>query len=169
MLPPRLAQNDRFGIAFVCAGNICRSPMAEAIFQHQVSTAGLQDHVAVRSAGIGDWHVGEPPDHRTLEALTRHGYPLLGRRAQQFDPAWFPDLDLVVALDSSHERALRDWAPSESDRSKVATLLSFDPAQAASRDVPDPYYRDDAAFEQVLGMIEEASAQLFRQIRPAIT
>ncbi|MGO3885604.1 MAG: low molecular weight protein-tyrosine-phosphatase, partial [Mycetocola sp.] len=122
MLPPLSAPSDRFGVVFVCAGNICRSPMAESVFLHRVEQAGLTHRLTVRSAGIGDWHVGEPPDHRTIRALTNHGYPILGRRAQQFDPSWFATLDLVVALDRSHERVLKQWAPTDLDRSKVVTL-----------------------------------------------
>jgi protein-tyrosine phosphatase len=157
-----------FRICFVCTGNICRSPMAETVFKQLVKNAGFDKAVAVISAGTGDWHVGEPSDDRTLTALNAHGYNGSGHRARQFDPAWFDNLDLVVVFDRSQERILNAWAATEQDRSKVQLLLSFDNEQAALVDVPDPYYSDAALFDQVLAMIEHASAALFRQIEPGI-
>lgn len=157
-----------FRICFVCTGNICRSPMAETVFKQLVSKAGLEHRVAVISAGTGDWHVGEPSDDRTLDALARRGYNGSGHRGRQFDPTWFANLDLVVAFDRSQERILKAWATSDADRAKVQLLLTFDSEQAALLDVPDPYYSDAALFDQVLGMIERASAALFRQIKPGI-
>lgn len=157
-----------FRICFVCTGNICRSPMAETIFKAMVKKAGFEQQVAVISAGTGDWHVGEPSDDRTIDALAAAGYNGSGHRARQFDPAWFANLDLVVVFDRSQERILKAWAASEQDRSKVQLLLSFDAEQAALVDVPDPYYSDAALFDQVLTQIERACAALFRQIKPGI-
>ena len=157
-----------FRICFVCTGNICRSPMAETVFKAMVKKAGLEKKIAVMSAGTGDWHVGEPSDERTLAALETKGYNGSGHRGRQFDPAWFANLDLVVAFDRSQERILRAWAPTEQDRAKVQLLLSFDSDQAPLSDVPDPYYSDAALFDQVLAMIERACAALFRQITPGI-
>jgi protein-tyrosine phosphatase len=119
--------------------------------------------------GTGDWHVGEQADQRTIAALARRGYDGAAHRAKQFDSAWFPALDLVVALDRSHDRILKAWAPTETDRGKVQLLLSFDPQSGPTMDVPDPYYADDATFDRVLGMIEGASRKLFRQLEPAIS
>lgn len=157
-----------FRINFVCAGNICRSPMAEVVFTHLVTQAGLQAHVGVASSGTGDWHVGERADGRTIAALSRKGYDGRAHRARQFDVDWFPALDLVVALDRSHEHILRSWATGEDDRAKIGLLLGFDPTQAALADVPDPYYSDDRTFDEVLGMIERACTALFRQLEPAV-
>ncbi|MBG6238591.1 protein-tyrosine phosphatase [Mycetocola sp. CAN_C7] len=157
-----------FRVCFVCAGNICRSPMAEVVFQSMVRQAGLSQYVETLSAGTGDWHVGEQADARTLTALARNGYDGAHHRAKQFNPEWFDSLDLIVALDSGHDRILRSWAPTETDRGKVALLLSFDRDQNHMADVPDPYYAGDEMFDRVLGMIERASRQLFRQLEPAI-
>ena len=157
-----------FRICFVCTGNICRSPMAETVFKAMVKKAGFDKQIAVISAGTGDWHVGEPSDERTLTALAAKGYNGSGHRARQFDPDWFANLDLVVVFDRSQERILKAWAASEQDSSKVQLLLSFDSDLAGLGDVPDPYYSDAALFDQVLGMIEKASAALFRQIKPGI-
>ncbi|WP_091182366.1 low molecular weight protein-tyrosine-phosphatase [Paramicrobacterium humi] len=157
-----------YRVCFVCAGNICRSPMAEAVFRARVEKAGLTPWVSVTSAGTGDWHVGEQADARTLDALAARGYDAGWHRAKQFDSAWFPQLDLVVALDRGHERALRDWAPTPADADKVSLLMSFDTTYPGILDVPDPYYADARTFDRVLGMIEGASLALFRQLEPAI-
>jgi protein-tyrosine phosphatase len=165
---PVLTEVQPFRVCFVCAGNICRSPMAEVVFQSMVRQAGLTRYVETSSAGTGDWHVGEQADSRTLSALARNGYDATQHRARQFNPEWFGRLDLVVALDRGHDRILKAWAPTETDRGKVALLLSFDDEQSHPTDVPDPYYAGDEMFDRVLGMIEGASRQLFRQLEPAI-
>lgn len=165
---PEYDESTPFRIVFVCTGNICRSPMAEIILRDLASRTGLDEVIATSSAGTGDWHVGEPADQRTIAALARAGYDGTHHRARQFEPAWFPHLDVVVALDRSHERILRDWATTDQDREKVRLLLDFDKAQAALRDVPDPYYSDGAMFDAVLGMIERANQALFDQLAPAL-
>lgn len=157
-----------FRICFVCTGNICRSPMAEVVFRSLVKGAGVEHSVSVVSAGTGDWHVGEPSDDRTLQALQSRGYNGSGHRARQFDPAWFKELDLIVVFDRSHDRALRAWATDDADRAKVQLLLAFDGSQPPGAEVPDPYYSDAAAFDRVLAMIEQACIALFRQVMPGI-
>lgn len=161
-------ESTPFRIIFVCTGNICRSPMAEVMLRDLVTRAGLARLITTSSAGTGDWHVGEQADSRTITALAKRGYDGSHHRARQFDPAWFAELDLVVVLDRSQERILRNWAASEHDRTKVRLLLSFDAEQAPLNDVPDPYYSDDALFDSVLGMIERANHALFKQLAPAI-
>jgi protein-tyrosine phosphatase len=157
-----------FRVCFVCTGNICRSPMAEVVFKELAREAGLESSIAIISAGTGDWHVGEPADERTVAALADHGYDGSNHRARQFDPDWFDKLDLVVVFDHGQERILKAWASTEHDRAKVKLLLSFDHEQS-NVDVPDPYYSSAAMFDQVLSMIERASAALFKQITPGIT
>ena len=163
-----LDESALFRICFVCTGNICRSPMAEVVFKDLARMAGLEHSVAVISAGTGDWHVGEPADQRTVEALAEHGYDGSKHRARQFDPDWFSKLDLVVVFDHGQERILKAWANNDHDRSKVQLLLSFDKDQRLV-DVPDPYYSDAALFDRVLSMIERASSALFKQVTPGIT
>lgn len=163
-----LDESALFRICFVCTGNICRSPIAEAIFNSLIQKAGLTDYIAVMSAGTGDWHVGEPSDDRAVTALKAHGHDGADHRAKQFDPSWFANLDLVIVFDRSQERILRAWANNEPDRSKVQLLLSFDGGSSAAREVADPYYSDAAMFDDVVKTIERACTSLFRQITPGI-
>jgi protein-tyrosine phosphatase len=163
-----MTERAPFRVVFVCTGNICRSPMAEVVFRWFAESVGLGDRVVSTSAGTGDWHVGEPADPRTTEALARRGYDGSRHRAKQFSYADFDRNDLVIALDRSHERNLRAWARSEADGDKVALLQSFDPGASDVLDVPDPYYAGAEAFDEVLGMIENACRALFRQLEPAI-
>lgn len=156
-----------FRVMFVCTGNICRSPMAEIVFRAIVEEHGLAGRVVSASAGTGDWHVGERADHRTIAALARRGYDGTQHRARQFTQPDLASYDLVVALDRSHERILRQWAPDEDSDGKVVLLMDFS-ADTDVLDVPDPYYADDRVFDDVLGMIESASRGLFRQLEPAI-
>ncbi len=141
--------------------------MAQVVFREFADAAGLGARVVSTSAGTGDWHVGEPADQRTIEALHRRGYDGTTHRARQFTHDDFTHSDLVVALDRSHERILRGWARGEVDVGKIALLMSFD-ASSHSLDVPDPYYAGPGMFDEVLGMIEGASRSLFRQLEPAI-
>jgi protein-tyrosine phosphatase len=165
-------REDPYRICFVCSGNICRSPMAEAVLRRLATDAGVGDRIAVDSAGTGDWHIGERADLRTLRALAAAGYDADSHRARQFEPAWFAALDLVIALDRGHERTLRSWAATDADRAKVRLLRSFDPAAASldgvALDVADPYYDDERAFAVVLEQIEAACRGMLTQVSAEI-
>lgn len=141
-------------VTFVCLGNICRSPMAEAVMRHRLAAAGLDHAVTVDSAGTGDWHVGDDADRRARAALAARGYAL-DHRARQFQSAWFPDVDLAVAMDEENVRDLRRLARAAEHREKIQLLRTFDP-DAGTLDVPDPYYGDAKGFHQVLDVIEVA-------------
>ena len=158
---------DPFRVIFVCTGNICRSPMAEVVLRDLAEHQGLGARVVSRSASTGDWHLGERADQRTLDALDRRGYDGSLHRARTFTATSFTENDLVVALDRTHERILREWARDEDEEGKVTLLLSFD-HDAESLDVPDPYYAGTTMFDSVLGMIETATRGLFRQLEPAL-
>lgn len=146
---------EDYSICVVCSGNICRSPIGEAVIRDALARAGVEN-VSVCSAGTGSWHLGEGADHRA-EAVARSYHLHLGaHRAQVFAPDHFDDVDLVLALDSGHLRALRSLAPDERSRAKVRLLRSFDPEAVSDGelDVADPYYGDrrdfEITFEQVL-------------------
>ncbi|MEU2064622.1 low molecular weight protein-tyrosine-phosphatase [Streptomyces sp. NPDC013455] len=153
-----------YRVCFVCTGNICRSPMAESVFRTRVAEAGLEDLVAVDSAGTGGWHEGEPADPRTVSVLDEYGYA--GEHvARRFQPSWFARLDLVIALDTSHLKALRRLAPTEEDARKIRLFRSYDPTAGGDLDVPDPYYGGREGFEECLQMVEAASTGLLAAVR----
>jgi protein-tyrosine phosphatase len=163
---------SRYRVCFVCTGNICRSPSAEVVVRalaERASLPGLQ----LDSAGTGDWHVGQPADPRALRTLTAAGYDGRTHRARVFEPDWFRDRELIVALDRGHARMLRSWAPDDDARARIRLLRSFDPAVNANEDhplidVPDPYYDGDAAFALMLDQIETAGACLLEHVRPRL-
>lgn len=156
-----------YRVCFVCTGNICRSPMAESVFRARTAEAGLDGLVEVDSAGTGGWHEGDPADPRTVSVLEEHGYDS-SHTARQFQPSWFARLDLVIALDSGHLRALRRLAPSPEDAAKVRLLRSYDPAAGDDLDVPDPYYGGRDGFEECLAMVEAASTGLLAAVREQV-
>ncbi|MEV0175110.1 low molecular weight protein-tyrosine-phosphatase [Streptomyces sp. NPDC050803] len=153
-----------YRVCFVCTGNICRSPMAESVFRARVAEAGLDGLVEVDSAGTGGWHEGDGADPRTVSVLQEHGYDS-GHSARQFQASWFARLDLVVALDEGHLKALRRLAPTEQDAAKVRLLRSYDPTAGDDLDVPDPYYGGRDGFETCLEMVEAASTGLLAAVR----
>ncbi|MGN9755604.1 low molecular weight protein-tyrosine-phosphatase [Streptomyces sp. SD31] len=156
-----------YRVCFVCTGNICRSPMAESVFRARIAEAGLDGLVEVDSAGTGGWHEGDPADPRTVSVLEEHGYDG-GHTARQFQQSWFARLDLVVALDTGHLKALRRLAPSPEDAAKVRLLRSYDPAAGEDLDVPDPYYGGRDGFEECIEMVEAASAGLLAAVREQV-
>jgi protein-tyrosine phosphatase len=151
-------------ICFVCLGNICRSPTAEAVMRHLVAQAGLGGAIAIASAGTGDWHVGEPRDRRSQAVGRTRGIPL-GGTAQQFTTADFDRFDHVIAMDRSNRDDLVRLARDERDRAKVRLLRSFDPDAAKDADVPDPYYGGPRGFEDVFDICERACRGLLAHVR----
>jgi protein-tyrosine phosphatase len=155
-------------ILFVCLGNICRSPTAEGVMRKLVAEADLSEMIGLDSAGTGGWHVGEPPDVRATEAALRRGIELEGG-ARQVRAEDFERFDLILAMDSSNQHALRQLAPDELARAKVRLLREFDPASAdlEDLDVPDPYYDSQRGFEIVLDQVQAACEGVLEQVRPA--
>ena len=140
-------------ILFVCAGNICRSPTAEAVMRQLVDQAGLTSEFEIDSAGTGNWHVGQPADERSRQAAARRGLDLTSK-ARSVSPTDFEHFDLIVSVDDENLTRLRHIAPPGS-HAELRLL--------GDRDVPDPYYRDDG-FDEVLDMIEIACADLLAEL-----
>lgn len=155
---------DPVRISFVCLGNICRSPTAEAVMRHLIQQADLADRIAIDSAGTGGWHVGEPRDRRSSAVGQKRGIPLSGR-ARQFVAADFARFDYVLAMDTQNLETLRELAPDDQARAKVRLLRSYDPAAPAGADVPDPYYGGPGGFDEVFDICEAACRGLLAELR----
>lgn len=142
-------------ILFVCTGNICRSPTAEAVLKCLARDEGVPLHV--ESAGTHDYHVGEPPDRRAQQHAGARGYDLSAQRARQVTRQDFEEFGLIIAMDRGHLRRLQHLCPTQ-HRKKLRLLVE-------GRDVPDPYYGGPGGFEDVLDMIEAACRGLIQDIR----
>jgi protein-tyrosine phosphatase len=148
-------------LLFVCMGNICRSPTAEGVMRALLREQGIED-VEVESAGIGDWHVGDPPDRRATDAARLRGIALEGA-ARQVRASDFDDFDLLIAMDRSNQRDLLMLAPDEEARRKGRLLREWEPG-ATDLDVPDPYYGDGRGFEDVLDMVQASCRALLDEL-----
>jgi protein-tyrosine phosphatase len=146
-------------VLFVCMGNICRSPMAEAVFRHQVAEAGLAGRFAIDSAGTGGWHVGEPPHRGTLTILAARGVDPGPQRARQLTSDDFSGFDYVVAMDEENLGELRRFR--RDAHAQVSLLLDHAPG-LGTREVPDPYYSD--GFEHVYALVEAGCRGLLDHI-----
>jgi protein-tyrosine phosphatase len=153
-----------YSISFVCMGNICRSPTAEAVMRHLVEEAGLSERIHIDSAGTGAWHVGEARDARSRAVGQRRGMPLSGA-ARQFSEKDFARFDYVLAMDRDNRRELLDRAPNEAAQAKVRLLRSFDPAVQGEADVPDPYYGGPEGFENVFDICLSACQGLLAELK----
>ncbi len=149
--PPRLL--------FVCLGNICRSPTAEAVMRQLASRQ--QVALTVDSAGTYAGHKGEPPDSRSRAAGERRGYSFTGIKARPVVDSDFGDFDLILAMDHSNLADLQRRCPPQYQH-KLKLLLSYGDSGVA--EVPDPYYGGPQGFERVLDLVEEACGQLLNQI-----
>jgi protein-tyrosine phosphatase len=150
-------------ISFVCLGNICRSPTAEAVMRKLVASEGLKAAIEIDSAGTGDWHVGHTRDTRSQAVGKRRGTPL-GGFARQFQPGDFALFDYVLAMDRSNRDDLLAMAPDLAGRAKVHLFRSFDPNSPKEAEVPDPYYGGPDGFDRVFDICEAACRGLLAHL-----
>ena len=148
-------------VLFVCMGNICRSPLAQGVFQGVLRREGLEDEVFVDSAGTGAWHVGEPPDERALSAASLRGVDISSQRARCIDPEDCQNFDYIVTMDEENYRAVAGLCRGSA---VVRPFLDF-ATDSPETAVPDPYYGGPDGFEHVLDLVEEASEGLLEDIR----
>ncbi|MCP4864958.1 MAG: low molecular weight phosphotyrosine protein phosphatase [Alteromonadaceae bacterium TMED7] len=147
-------------VLFVCLGNICRSPTAEAVFRHKADEAGLK--LTIDSAGTHGYHTGSPPDKRSQAAGQERGYSFKGLKCRRVSDTDFETFDLILAMDQSNLENLREMSDPEHHH-KIRLMLDF--AGYENEEVPDPYYGGKKGFELVLGLIEEASDGLIKALR----
>jgi len=149
-------------VLFVCLGNICRSPLAEAVFRHLVEERGWTDRFDIDSAGTSGWHRGAPPDARSTEVARRRGITLAGG-SRKVTAADLRRFHYVIAMDEENLEALRELQAEAGGTARVHRLREFEP-RAASLDVPDPYYGGARGFEEVHDIVERACAGLLAHV-----
>jgi protein-tyrosine phosphatase len=150
-------------VLFVCLGNICRSPTAEAVMRKLVADAGLATEISVDSAGTASWHIGRAPDPRTVAAAAKRGVDLSPLRGRQVTRNDFDHFDYVVAMDNANLAELQGLKPVDY-RGHLGLFLAFG-EQQDYREVPDPYHGGEAGFERVLDLVEDAALGLLNDIR----
>jgi protein-tyrosine phosphatase len=148
---------ERRSILFVCTGNICRSPTAEAVLRHLANKESIELHI--ESAGLGDWHVGQPPDERSQQHARKRGYDLSAQRARQVTAGDFERFDMILAMDRGHVQALRKLAPAR-HHARIRLFVE-------GRDVPDPYSGGPDGFEHVLDLVETRCRALLEELKQA--
>lgn len=154
-------------VLFVCMGNICRSPTAEAVFRHLVHQQELSHRFEIDSAGTHDYHVGYPPDHRMQKAALARGYDLSKLKARQVDPVDFEYYDYILAMDNHNMDCLLDIKV-DNKIAKVELFLNYAVDQD-DKEVPDPYYGGEEGFEHVMTLIEYASQGFLETIQKNIS
>ena len=148
-------------VLFVCLGNICRSPLAQGVFEEVLRREELDDEVFVDSAGTGSWHVGSPPDDRAQRSAAARGLDLSAQRARRISPDDCEEFDYVLTMDEQNYRTVASLCRG---KAVVRPFLDFAP-HSPEREIPDPYGGGPDGFERVLNLVEAASEGLLADIR----
>lgn len=152
-----------YRVLFVCTGNICRSPTAEAFLRHRVQEAGLAGKIECDSCGTHGYHIGENPDPRTIAAAFKKRIDMGDLVARKLHPKDYDRFDLILAMDREHLKHLQKHSP-QSPKAKLALYLEY-VGMGTGQEVPDPYYHDSAAFSRVVELVDDATERLLEKIR----
>lgn len=158
-----MTESGKYSVLFICLGNICRSPAAQAVMQAMVDERGLTDRFYIDSAGIGGWHIGDLPDKRMRVHARPRGYELT-HRARKVQSSDFEDFDLIVGMDAANVDDLRELAASPQQMDKVVMMGDYIRRFPHHDYVPDPYYEGSEGFELVLDLLEDSCDNLLDQI-----
>ncbi|HEV7318556.1 MAG TPA: low molecular weight protein-tyrosine-phosphatase [Ensifer sp.] len=148
-------------VLFVCLGNICRSPLAEGVLRERAIEKGLASWLKVDSAGTGAWHIGDPPDRRSIAVARRHGIDISGLSGRQVRAEDFSGFDLILGMDEDNVAMLKRLAPAGT-ADKVQLFLGY--ATGRSQNVPDPYYEGADAFEALYQMLDAGCSSLLERL-----
>ena len=158
-----MTESKKYSILFICLGNICRSPAAQAVMQRLVDERGLTERFYIDSAGIGGWHIGDLPDKRMRVHARPRGYELT-HRARRVQASDFEDFDLIVGMDAANVDDLRSLSATIEQQNKVQMMGDYIRQYPNYDYVPDPYYEGSEGFELVLDLLEDACANLLNRI-----
>lgn len=148
-------------VLFVCLGNICRSPMAEAMFRDVVKREGLEDRILIDSAGTGNWHIGHPPHKGTLEILEKNKISCEGLKARQIQSRDLEEFDYIIAMDSDNKANIKVLKTANS-KAKIEVLLDY-VQHIENKNVPDPYYTGN--FQEVYDLVKQGCENLMEHIK----
>ncbi len=154
-------------IVFVCLGNICRSPLAEAIFKDKVKAKNIAHYFEVDSCGTSNYQIGDQPDSRTIANAAKHGISMnhIARQLKKRDLDYF---DLIVAMDSKNHQHIMSLAEGEVHQNKIILMRDFD-LQAKGADVPDPYYGGEKNFQEVFEILDRSIESFIQDVESTIT
>lgn len=149
-------------ILFVCLGNICRSPLAEAIFNHKVAELGLSSRFRAESAGTSNYHIGEPPDERTIQNALKNGITMnhTGRQLKAKD---LEEYDYVFAMDNNNHKGILRLAKGTEPTATIALIRDYDEIERGS-EVPDPYFGGEEGFQEVFEMLDRSIDNLIAEL-----
>ena len=153
---------NRTGVLFVCLGNICRSPTSEGVFRSLVKNRNLDSEIYADSVGTAGYHIGYPPDSRAVEAAAKRGVSISHLRARRLERRDFEKFDYMIGMDFNNLQDLKAMAPRDY-KGRICLFMDFAPDWDI-QEIPDPYYGGHNGFEQVLDMVQDASAGLIEEI-----